>query len=119
MLYTHFAMFRLEIPQIVPLTQWEDGSVRITGSRVKLDYIIREFKDGASPEHIQDAFPSLSLREIYGAIFYYLDKTEAVDEYLKEQERAYEEGIRFIDTHFDTKELRARIRARHAKMIGR
>jgi uncharacterized protein (DUF433 family) len=112
-------MFQLEIPQIVPLTRWEDGSVRVTGSRVKLEYIIREFKDGASPEHIQEAFPSLSLREIYGAIFYYLDNTEVVEEYLKEQARAEEEGIRFIDTHFDTTELRARIRARHAKIIGR
>jgi len=106
----------LETVQTVPLTQWEDGSIRITGSRVTLESIVHHFKLGASAEHIQDAFPSLSLREIHGALFYYLENKEVVEEYLRQREEAAEEGKRFIDEHFDNKELIARIRARREQL---
>lgn len=33
-------------------TQWEDGSVRITGSRVPIDTVIYHFKLGATAEEI-------------------------------------------------------------------
>jgi len=109
-------MVKLEITQNVPLTQWEDGSIRVTGSRVPLESILYHFKTGATAERIQDSFPSLTLREIYGAIFYYLQNTEAVEEYLRQQDEAEEEGKRFIEQHFDTKDLRERILARRAQL---
>jgi len=112
-------MMRLETTYTVPLTQWEDGTIRITGSRVPLDSIVYHFKIGATAERIQDSFPSLSLRDIYGALFYYLENIEAVEEYLREQDEAAEEGKRFIDQHFDTKDLRERILARRAQMARR
>ena len=37
-------------------------------------------------EQIQDDFPSLSLREIYGAISYYLEHEDRVSEYLRRRE---------------------------------
>jgi uncharacterized protein (DUF433 family) len=117
MLYIHITMFQLEVTQTVPLTQWEDGSVRVAGSRVTLESILYQFKLGASAEYIQESFPSLELREIYGAIFYYLQNMEAVEEYLRQSSEAAEEGKRFIDEHFDTKALRERIRARRAQMM--
>jgi uncharacterized protein (DUF433 family) len=110
-------MFLLKSEQKVPLTQWDDGTIRIIGSRVTLQSILHRFKLGATAEGIQDSFPSLTLREIYGAIFYYLENTEVVEEYLREQKIAEEEAKRFIDQHFDTKELRARILARRAQML--
>jgi uncharacterized protein (DUF433 family) len=110
-------MFQLEATQTVPLTHWEDGSIRITGSRVTLESILYQFKLGSSAEGIQESFPSLELREIYGAIFYYLQNMEAVEEYLRQRGEAAEEGKRFIDEHFDTKALRERIRARRAQLV--
>ena len=68
-------MIELETMQTVPLIAGEDGVIRITGSRVTLDSIVSQFKRGATAEEIQHAFPSLSLREIYGAISYYLEHT--------------------------------------------
>src|SRR5207249_2068886 len=81
-------MVELETTQTVPLTVGDDGTVRITGSRVTLDSIVHQFKSGATAEQIQDDFPSLALRDIYSTIAYYLQHTQAVEEYLREQEQA-------------------------------
>jgi len=108
---------QLETTMSVPLTLWEDGTIRITGSRVTLDCVIDEFKQGATAEQIQDAFPSLTPRQIYGAITYYLEHTEAVEEYLRCQEQAAEETRRFIESHQDTTRLRERIRERYAQRV--
>jgi hypothetical protein len=53
---------------------------------VPLDSIVHEFTRGATAEQIQDDFPSLSLREIYGAISYYLERQDQVEEYLQHRE---------------------------------
>jgi uncharacterized protein (DUF433 family) len=66
---------QLEVSQIRPLTQWEDGTIRITGTRVTLDVIIHQFKLGATVEQMHDSFPAASLQDIYGAIYYYLAHT--------------------------------------------
>ena len=79
-------MNMLETTQTVPLTLTEDGTIRITGSRVSLDSIVHHFKLGATAEQIAQKFPSLPLADIYAAITYYLTHREAVEEYLRQQE---------------------------------
>ena len=96
------------------VTSPEHHSRVVKGLKVTLDSIVRQFKLGETAGQIQHSFPSLSLREIYGAIYYCLENTEAVEEYLRQQEQAEEEGERFIESHFDTTDLRARILARNA-----
>ena len=81
-------MTTLETTQTVPLTLTEDGTIRITGSRVSLDSIVHHFKLGATAEQIAHKFPSLQLADIYAAITYYLNHREAVEEYLRQQEAA-------------------------------
>ena len=54
------------------------------------------FRQGATAEQIQHSFPSVTLRDttlrdIYGAIFYYLEHTEEVETYLANQETQAEE----------------------------
>lgn len=71
-----------------PLTLHDDGTLRVTGSRVLLDMIVQQFKLGASPEHICESYPSLTLRDVYGALFFYLDHTAEVEEYLRRQQDA-------------------------------
>jgi uncharacterized protein (DUF433 family) len=112
-------MKAVETSRATPLAQWEDGTIRVKGSRVTLDSIVRQFKLGETAEQIQHSFPSLGLREIYGAIYYYLENTDAVEEYLRRQEQAAEEGERFIESHFDTTDLRTRILARNAHRLAR
>ena len=110
-------MASLEPTQTVPLTMGEDGTIRITGSRVTLDCVIDEFKRGATAEQIQDDFPSLTLRQVYGTIAYYLEHTETVEEYLREQDEAAEATRRWLESQQDTTVLRERIRQRRSQLV--
>src|SRR6266852_6624659 len=43
-----------------------DGGHYFIGSRVSLDSVVYQFLQGESPEAIVQAFPSLSLEQVYG-----------------------------------------------------
>ena len=90
----------------------EDGVIRITGSRVTLDTVVHPFKQGATAEQIQEDFPSLALRDIYGVIAYYLQRTPAVDDYLRAAEQAAALTKGEIEAHQDSSDLLARLRQR-------
>jgi hypothetical protein len=108
-------MSPLETAQTAPLKLWDDGSIRVGSSRVPLDSI-HEFTGGATAEQIQDDFPSLNLREIYGTISYYLDHTDKVEDYLRHRE--FEAGrVRAeVEDRPRTDALRRRIRERSARL---
>ena len=63
-----------------------DGSFYIVGSRVPLASIVREFRDGHSPEAIRSEFPTLTLEQVYGAITFYLGHRSDVDQDLAARE---------------------------------
>ncbi len=67
-----------------------EGVYRILGTRVSLDSIVYAFLDGQSAEAIAQAFPVLSLKQVYGAIAFYLGHREEVDAYLAAQREDYE-----------------------------
>ncbi len=68
----------------------------IKGTRIALDSVIYQFQQGRSPEATQDAFPTLSLGQVYGAIAYYLDHQAELDKYLALQEATEEQFSREI-----------------------
>jgi uncharacterized protein (DUF433 family) len=103
---------KLEVSQNVPLIPWEDGTVRITGTRITLDVIINQFKLGATAEQIYDSFPAASLRDIYGAIYYYLEHTDAVEAYLREQQQAAAETRLWVENQPGNRVRRERLLAR-------
>jgi uncharacterized protein (DUF433 family) len=89
-----------------------DDSFYLVGSRVPLASIVREFRDGQSPEAIRSAFPTLTLEQVYGAITFYLGHRAEVDEELARRER---EENAFRETHpvpADAKEKLERARGR-------
>ena len=49
-----------------------DGSLYLTGSRVPLAHLVREFQHGELPEAIRSHYPTLTLEQVYGAITFYL-----------------------------------------------
>ena len=110
---------KLAIPSHTPLVAGDDETVRVKGSRVTLDVIVRQFKQGATAEQIAEDFPSLTLREVYGAIYFYLDNTAGVEDYLQRQARAEEETRAFVAQKMDSSALRARIRARQRELVNR
>ena len=64
-----------------------DGAYMVAGSRVSLDSIVYAFLSGQSAEAIAQAFPVLSLEQVYGAITYYLAHRDDVDRYLEGRRR--------------------------------
>lgn len=60
-----------------------DGVYVVARTRVSLDSIVYAFLEGQSAEAIAQAFPVLSLEQVYGAITYYLAHREDVDDCLE------------------------------------
>jgi len=54
------------------------------GSRVSLDSIVHEFRNGSSAETIQQEFATLTLEQVYGAIAFYLAHRAQVDSSIDE-----------------------------------
>lgn len=71
--------------------QTEAGGWRVTGSRVSLDSVVHMYHEGADPETIVRQFPSLSPEQVYGAIAFYLRNRKAIDAYLEEQRKRWDE----------------------------
>jgi hypothetical protein len=109
-------MASLDTTQIAPLASWEDGSIRNGSSRVTLDTIVHGFRTGATAEQIQDDSPTLSLREIYGAVSYYLEHEEPVEEYLRRRNQEADEVRREVEDRPRAEALRRRIREPYARL---
>ena len=103
-------------PAPVPLRVDQHGVIRVGGSQVLLDIVIREFNNGADPEAIVHGYSSLKLADVYDAIAYYLRHRQEIDEYLRERR----EEARRLRTEIEAKqpsrmELRAKLLARKAE----
>jgi uncharacterized protein (DUF433 family) len=113
-------MSELEKTMTAPLTQWKDGTIRVTGSRVPIDSILYHFKLGAVPEQIVYMFEGLRLTDIYGVIAYYLSHQEAVEKYLQDQEAKEDAFLQQLESDPDyqreRREFRDRLMARWAKL---
>jgi uncharacterized protein (DUF433 family) len=90
-----------------------DGGFYIRGTRVPLDSIVHEFRDGASAESIRQAFPTLSLEQVYGAIAFYLGHQREVDASIREAERTWSE---FEAAHPAPDSIRNRLREARREM---
>ena len=108
---------QLEVSQPVPLIHWDDGTIRVTGTRVTLDVLVNQFKLGATAEQIHDSFPAASPKDVYGAIYYYLEHTEAVDAYMREQQKAAAETRQWVKSQPGNRALRERLRARRQSLM--
>ncbi|CAN5780611.1 hypothetical protein BH23PLA1_BH23PLA1_28310 [soil metagenome] len=73
------------------VAQTPEGGWRVAETRVSLDSVVHAFWEGLSPEAIVDAFPSLRLEQVHGAIATYRHNREEFDHYLADQEVRWEE----------------------------
>src|SRR5207248_2257623 len=71
-----------------------DGGYYFVDSRVSLESVVHQFLHGESPEAIVQAFPSLSLLQVYGGITFYLAHRTEIDAYLTRGEARFEELAR-------------------------
>jgi uncharacterized protein (DUF433 family) len=57
--------------------------IRIKGHRIGIETVLDGYlHHGMTAEHIQEAYPSLTLEEVYATILYYLHNREQVTEYM-------------------------------------
>lgn len=75
----------------VPLVTESSGDIRIEGTRIFLEQIVRAFNEGKTPEEIHHSYPSLNLADIYSVLTYYLRHRDEVDTYVLQQTAKAEE----------------------------
>jgi uncharacterized protein (DUF433 family) len=75
------------ITEAPPLNADGSGGLRVGGTRVLLEIVIRAFQDGATAETIVQRYPSLALSDVYSTIGYYLRHATEVEAYLVDRER--------------------------------
>lgn len=88
-----------------------EDAIRLKGTRVGIETVVRDYQEGASPEEIALRYPTLTLEQIYATITYYLAHPEQVETYLQHvqqrQEAAYQQAQRHPSTL--TRSLRERV----------
>lgn len=102
----------VDVIESVPLKTDPHGVVRVGGTRVTLDTVIYEFKQGLTAEEIVYQYDSLDLADVYTVIAYYLRHQDEVEAYLQEQEQLAAEVREKIEQRFPSKGLRDRLLAR-------
>ena len=103
-------------PDEVPLTQWENGTIRVIGSRVTLDTIIARMQVGDTPEEIHEGFPTVTLEQINAIIDWYFNNQLEADEYLQEQEAECERIRKEIESQPEYIARREELRRRIAQL---
>ena len=66
-----------------------DSAYMVAGTRVSLDSVVYAFLGGQSAEAIAQAFPVLTLEQVYGAITYYLAHRDEMDRYLESRRQDF------------------------------
>ncbi len=94
---------------IVPshITVDENGVARIDGTRMKVVHIVMEkMARGSDPEQMHEAFPDLTLSQIYAALAYYYDNQVEIDEQIVRGEKEAEALLAGLDETPGRKKLR-------------
>ena len=107
---------RFTFPETVPLTQWDNGSIRVGGTRVTLDTVIARFQVGDTPEEIQSGFPSLTIEQVNATIDWYLNHKAEADQYLEEGEREAQKIRQQIESDPEYQARRKELHRRAAEL---
>ena len=110
----------ITFPEGVPLVDRYEGkihTIRVIGSRITLDTLVRIYQRENSVEYLTEGFPTLSLEQIRAVIDWYLTHQKEADEYLKEREAAEEQIRQRIESQPGYAERREKLRRYRAQLI--
>ena len=93
-----------------------DESFYLSGSRVPLAMVVREFLNGESPEAIRSHYPTLSLEQVYGALTFYLGNEAESERDLVRRELA--EDV-FTKAHPAPAEIKEKLERARQQMFSR
>jgi uncharacterized protein (DUF433 family) len=88
----------------------------LVGSRVPIDRIVREYRNGEQPEAIRSHYSALSLEQVHGAIAFYLGHKDEVEKVMAERERVQDE---FSKTHPAPPQLKAKLERARQQLLAR
>jgi uncharacterized protein (DUF433 family) len=94
-----------------PLVVNTDAVVLVQGTRVPLDTVVLEFKQGATAEEIVEQYSSLDLADVYAVISYYLRHQSDIETYLQQRQQDAEEVRAENERRYASKGLRDRLLA--------
>jgi uncharacterized protein (DUF433 family) len=98
----------MEHPMDKTYVEYHDGVYYLANTCVTFDSLVYAYREGHSPETIAQAF-WLDHEQVYGAITFYLEHWQEVDEYIRKGE-AEQDALR--------EQLRSRSPALHQKLAA-
>ena len=103
----------------VPLREVAEGDVRVGDTKVALEGVISAYRQGYTPEQIQDDYDVISLGDVYSIIGYYLRRKEEVDQYMQECDESWDRFAEDLESQPGAREFYDRVRkARRQKEMG-
>lgn len=79
---------RTEHPHVVRRPDMHRGEPTIQGSSVTVRAVVERARLGESPHQIAEAFPALTLAQIYDALGYYYDHTAEIEAHIQTNQEA-------------------------------
>lgn len=104
------------INTVIPLSAGQDGVIRVGNTRVPLETVVHEFKNGSTAEEIVYQYPVLDLGDIYAVIGFYLKNQSAVENYLLSSNIVAEHNQSIVKEQFPAANLRQRLLDRQAQL---
>ncbi len=92
----------LTIPDGAPFSRWDDGSVRVTGTRIHFWLVARMLLGGEACEEILESLPTLTRAQVEGIAAFVQGNRAEVDEHLRiltEHEDIIERHIKAEQAH--------------------
>ena len=92
----------------------ENGEPKLMGSRIKVKHLVAvKQAHGYTAEQMQqEAYPHLSLAQIYAALAYYYDHQQEIDESIKRDDADYEQEWQRQQSDPSHQEFIARLQGR-------
>lgn len=101
-----------------PLCETDDGVIRVSGTTIPLERVLRAFRAGATPEQIAQDFDVLTIESVYAVISYYLHHRSELDAYLATAEQEVLKTRSKIEQQDDPIGIRARLIAKRTAETG-
>jgi uncharacterized protein (DUF433 family) len=84
-------------PDHVPLRVDDEGTIRVGNTRITLDVFVADHRRGMTAEQIVEQLGTLTLSDVYGALAYYYQHKDELDEYLERRCEAADRMQREIE----------------------
>jgi uncharacterized protein (DUF433 family) len=97
------------------LERWDDGSIRVAGSRTPFDRFVVAVRAGESMAELEETFPSLSASTLHRLMAYYLDHRAEVDAWYQKLAAQAEARRAEWEKSHPTDEWRRRLKAVRAE----